>query len=69
MLQGYKKYGDDTSPIDIRVKLSGKQLTEAKQEGLEKMFKLEKKLKTSNMVLFQKDNSLKLYRTPQESTI
>ncbi|KAM1098835.1 hypothetical protein ACFX15_005250 [Malus domestica] len=68
-IKGYKKYGDDTSPIDIRVKLSGKQLREAKQEGLKKKFKLEKKLKTSNMVLFQKDDCLKLYRTPQQSMI
>ncbi|KAM1340967.1 hypothetical protein ACFX13_005572 [Malus domestica] len=59
-IKGYKKYGDDTSPIDIRVKRSGKQLREAEQEGLEKKFKLGKKIKTSNMVLFDEDGRLKL---------
>ncbi|KAM2356531.1 hypothetical protein ACFX1X_005617 [Malus domestica] len=65
-IKGYKKYGDDTSPIDIRVKLSGKQLREAEQEGLEKKFKLGKKIKTSNMVLFDEDGWLKLYSTPKQ---
>lgn len=49
--------------------LSKKNYNLAKQEGLMKKFKLTTTLSTSNMHLFDEDNKIVKYDSPEQSTI
>ncbi|KAH0448872.1 hypothetical protein IEQ34_022672 [Dendrobium chrysotoxum] len=64
-IKDYREYNDDTT-VHFEVTLSEQNLIMAKQEGLEKKFKLSTTISTSNMHLFDHKGVIKKYDTPEQ---
>ncbi|KAK1619077.1 hypothetical protein QYE76_024594 [Lolium multiflorum] len=64
-LETVRSYSDDVN-VDFEVTLSEENMNIAKQEGLEKKFKLTSTLGITNMHLFGPDGKIRKYETPEE---
>uniref|UniRef100_A0ACD5TW45 Uncharacterized protein n=1 Tax=Avena sativa TaxID=4498 RepID=A0ACD5TW45_AVESA len=64
-LEGMRSQCDHAS-VDFELVLSEKNMDIAKQEGLEKKFKLTTTLGTTNMHLFDSDGKIRKYETPED---
>ncbi|KAG0474607.1 hypothetical protein HPP92_014293 [Vanilla planifolia] len=64
-IKDYREYNDDTT-VHFEVALSEENMNMAKQEGLEKKFKLTTTISTSNMHLFDPKGVIKKYDTPEQ---
>ncbi|KAJ0989896.1 hypothetical protein J5N97_008252 [Dioscorea zingiberensis] len=64
-IQDYREHNDDTT-VHFEVTLSEENMIIAKQEGLEKKFKLTTSISTSNMHLFDHNGIIKKYDTPEQ---
>ncbi|KAG0474645.1 hypothetical protein HPP92_014331 [Vanilla planifolia] len=67
-IKDYREYNDDTT-VHFEVALSEENMNMAKQEGLEKKFKLTTTISTSNMHLFDPKGVIKKYDTPEQTNI
>ncbi|ONK71489.1 uncharacterized protein A4U43_C04F9180 [Asparagus officinalis] len=64
-IQDKKAYNDDTT-VHFEIMLSEQNMEVAKQEGLEKKFKLTNTISTTNMHLFDPSGVIKKYDTPEQ---
>ncbi|KAH7659032.1 DNA topoisomerase type IIA protein [Dioscorea alata] len=64
-IQDYREHNDDTT-VHFEVILSEENMNIARQEGLEKKFKLTTTISTSNMHLFDPSGVIKKYDTPEQ---
>ncbi|KAK3030786.1 hypothetical protein RJ639_035451 [Escallonia herrerae] len=65
-IKDYREHNDDTT-VHFEVILSEENLMMAKQEGLQKKFKLTTTISTSNMHLFDSKGIIKKYDIPEQS--
>lgn len=65
-LQSVKAYNDDRS-VDFELHLSEENMMMARQEGILKMLKLTTTIATTNMHLFDENNLIKKYASPEQS--
>ncbi|XP_020577441.1 DNA topoisomerase 2 [Phalaenopsis equestris] len=64
-IKDFREYSDDVS-VHFEVTLSEENMIIAKQEGLDKKFKLATSISTSNMHLFDHKGVIKKYDTPEQ---
>ena len=63
--QDYKEYHTDTT-VHFVITLSPEQMSKALDEGLDKRFKINSTLATSNMVCFDRQGRIKKYNSPEQ---
>lgn len=64
--QDYREYNDDKT-VHFEVTLTEENMNIARQEGLEKKFKLTTTIGTTNMHLFDSKGVIKKYDNPEQS--
>ncbi|XP_075543707.1 DNA topoisomerase 2-alpha-like [Dermacentor variabilis] len=65
IITGYREYHTDTT-VRFVVNMTEENLTKARDEGVHKVFKLQRWLTTSSMVLFDSEGILRTFRTADE---